>query len=62
MIAPLLGVGYATWLLWERLVTWNDIAILAGMYFFTALGITIGYHRMLTHGSFAAHPAVRFFS
>ena len=61
VIVPLLGVGYAIWLLWERLVTWNDIAILAGMYFFTALGITIGYHRMLTHRSFAAHPIVRFF-
>jgi len=48
-------------LLWQRLVSWNDIAILAGMYFFTAIGITIGYHRMLTHRSFAAHPAVRFF-
>jgi stearoyl-CoA desaturase (delta-9 desaturase) len=30
------------------------------MYFFTALGITIGYHRMLTHRSFETHPAVRF--
>lgn len=58
---PLLGTVYAIWLLWERLVSWNDIAILVAMYFFSALGITIGYHRMLTHRSFDAHPAVRFF-
>jgi stearoyl-CoA desaturase (delta-9 desaturase) len=60
VIAPLAGTLFAIWLLWRRLVDWNDIAILGGMYFFTALGITIGYHRMLTHRSFETHPAVRF--
>jgi len=60
VIAPLLGTLFAIWLLWQRLVNWNDIALLFGMYFFTALGITIGYHRMLTHRSFEAYPAVRF--
>lgn len=61
VIAPLGGTVFAIWLLWQRLVNWNDIAILVGMYFFTALGITIGYHRMLTHRSFEANPIVRFF-
>jgi stearoyl-CoA desaturase (Delta-9 desaturase) len=61
VIAPLLGTVYAIWLLWQRLVDWSDLALLGGMYFFTALGITVGYHRMLTHRSFEAHPAVRFF-
>src|SRR5690349_13926120 len=61
VIAPLIGTVYAIWLLWQRLVGWSDLAILGGMYFFTALGITVGYHRMLTHRSFEAHPAVRFF-
>jgi stearoyl-CoA desaturase (Delta-9 desaturase) len=60
VIAPLFGTLVAIWLLWQRLVHWNDIAILVAMYFFTALGITIGYHRMLTHRSFDTHPAVRF--
>ncbi len=61
VITPLAGTIFAIWLLWQRLVNWNDVAILGGMYFFTALGITIGYHRMLTHRSFETHPAVRFF-
>ena len=61
VVAPLIGTVFAIWLLWQRLVNWNDIAILAGMYFFTAIGITIGYHRMLTHRGFETHPAVRFF-
>jgi stearoyl-CoA desaturase (Delta-9 desaturase) len=61
VIGPLAGTVFAIWMLWNRLVHWDDIAILVGMYFFTALGITIGYHRMLTHRSFEAHPVVRFF-
>jgi stearoyl-CoA desaturase (Delta-9 desaturase) len=61
VITPLAGTLLAIWLLWQRVVNWNDVAILGGMYFFTALGITIGYHRMLTHRSFETHPAVRFF-
>lgn len=60
VVAPLVGTIVAVWLLWQRLVTWRDLAILGGMYFSTALGITIGYHRMLTHRSFATWPAVRF--
>lgn len=60
VIAPLIGTVFAIILLWQRLVTWRDLAILGGMYFFTAIGITIGYHRMLTHRSFEAHPVVRF--
>jgi stearoyl-CoA desaturase (delta-9 desaturase) len=60
VIAPFVGTGFAIVLLWQHLVTWRDIAILGAMYFFTAIGITIGYHRMLTHRSFEAHPIVRF--
>jgi len=36
------------------------VIILMGIYFLTGIGLTIGYHRMLTHRSFQAHPAVRF--
>jgi stearoyl-CoA desaturase (delta-9 desaturase) len=30
------------------------------MYLACGLGITVGYHRMLTHRSFQAHPVVKF--
>jgi hypothetical protein len=33
VVVPPVGTIYAIWLLWQRLVDWNDIAILAGMYF-----------------------------
>ncbi|HWQ11466.1 MAG TPA: acyl-CoA desaturase, partial [Roseiflexaceae bacterium] len=60
VIVPLAGTLFAMYLLWNWLVSWQDIAILAGMFLFTSLGITVGYHRMLTHRSFEAHPVVRF--
>jgi stearoyl-CoA desaturase (delta-9 desaturase) len=60
VVVPLIGTICAIWLLWQRLVTWRDLGILAGMYFFSAIGITIGFHRMLTHRSFTTPPALRF--
>ncbi|KAB8145044.1 acyl-CoA desaturase [Chloroflexia bacterium SDU3-3] len=60
VVVPLIATIYAIVLLWEQLVGWRDIAIMLGMYTVTALGITVGFHRMLTHRSFAAHPVVRF--
>lgn len=59
VIGPLVATLVAMVMVWERLVTWRDVAILVGMYFVTGIGITIGFHRMLTHRSFVAHPAVR---
>jgi stearoyl-CoA desaturase (Delta-9 desaturase) len=60
VVVPLISVFVAIWTLWERLVDWQDITIMLVGYVLTALGITIGFHRMLTHRSFDAHPAVRF--
>jgi stearoyl-CoA desaturase (Delta-9 desaturase) len=60
VIAPLLGTIVAIVRLWQWWVTWPDIALLVGMYVCAGLGITGGFHRMLTHRSFEAHPAVRF--
>ena len=60
VITPLLGTLYAIYLLWGGWVGWHEIAILVGMYFFTAIGITIGYHRMLTHRSFETNRVMRF--
>jgi stearoyl-CoA desaturase (delta-9 desaturase) len=59
VLLPLLAVILAAVMTWERLTTWRDIAILAVMYMLAGLGITVGFHRMLTHRSFEAHPAAR---
>ncbi|MGB9377214.1 MAG: acyl-CoA desaturase [Mycobacteriales bacterium] len=56
---PLLGLAYAIYQLWSIWVGWREIALLFGMYLLTGLGITVGYHRMLSHRSFEAGPGVR---
>jgi stearoyl-CoA desaturase (delta-9 desaturase) len=59
VIVPLLATAFAIWLLWERAVHWSDLALLATMYSLIALGVTVGFHRMLTHRSFRPHPVVK---
>ncbi|HZC08115.1 MAG TPA: acyl-CoA desaturase, partial [Ktedonobacterales bacterium] len=60
VVVPLLATGLAVRLLWQRAVHWSDLALLAIMYTLVAIGVTVGYHRMLTHRSFTPHPAVKF--
>ena len=43
------------------MVRWLDIVMLVGGWYLTGMGITIGYHRMLTHRSFETVSAVRGF-
>jgi len=58
-IVPPLGVALAIVLLWNRLVGWTELGLFAGLYFFTAAGISVGYHRLLAHRSFTAVRPVR---
>jgi stearoyl-CoA desaturase (delta-9 desaturase) len=60
LFAPPLGVVLALLLLWNRSVGWRELALLVGMYSAVGFGITVGYHRLLTHRSFATYPAVRY--
>jgi stearoyl-CoA desaturase (Delta-9 desaturase) len=56
VVVPFAGVLAAVLLLWSSWVDWADLALLAVMYVVTAGGITIGFHRLLTHRSFATYP------
>jgi stearoyl-CoA desaturase (delta-9 desaturase) len=60
VIIPFIATAYAIYLLWNRAVNWSDITLLIVMYSLTIIGIGMGFHRMLTHRSFRAHPAVKF--
>jgi stearoyl-CoA desaturase (delta-9 desaturase) len=52
VVIPFAATIAAIPLLWNSLVGWSDIVVMLAMYLLTALGITIGYHRLLTHRSF----------
>ena len=60
VVLPFAAFIAAIFILWNSWVGPTDLAILAGMYLVTALGITIGYHRMLTHRAFDAPKPVRY--
>jgi stearoyl-CoA desaturase (delta-9 desaturase) len=60
VLLPFLAFAAAVVLTWNDLVGPTDLAILAGLYLFSAFGITIGYHRLLTHRSFEAPRGVRY--
>ncbi len=52
VVLPFLATLAAVVLLWHSLVSPADLLIAATMYLLTAVGITVGYHRLLTHRSF----------
>src|SRR2546429_3924719 len=60
VVLPFLATLFAIWLLWQRAVNWTDIALLIAFNVLAGLGVTVGYHRMLTHRSFQPHPVVKF--
>jgi stearoyl-CoA desaturase (delta-9 desaturase) len=59
VVVPFLAVLLAIVMLWQRAVHWSDLVLLMVMYALVAFGVTAGYHRMLTHRSFKAHPVVK---
>jgi stearoyl-CoA desaturase (delta-9 desaturase) len=58
VVVPPLGIVVAIVLLWNSAVDEIDLALLIGMYLLTAFGVTVGFHRMLTHRSFQTHRPV----
>lgn len=60
VVVPFAATLAAIPLLWSSVVGGTDLAIAAVLYLLTAGGITIGYHRMLTHRSFQTFKPVQY--
>jgi stearoyl-CoA desaturase (Delta-9 desaturase) len=56
---PFLAVIAAVPVAWGWGLTWRDVVIALGMYMLTGHGISIGFHRYFTHGSFKATRPMR---
>jgi len=61
VVVPFLALLLAIVLLWNRGIGWIEVSIMVVMYCLTGLGITVGYHRMLTHKAFQSNKAVEYF-
>lgn len=59
IFAPIGAFGYALARLWGHGITWLDLGVGAGMYFFTGFGVTLGFHRHLAHRSFKLNRVLR---
>jgi stearoyl-CoA desaturase (delta-9 desaturase) len=46
-------------LLWGWGLGWTDVGLFAAFYLVSSLGVTVGYHRLFTHGSFKAKRPLR---
>jgi stearoyl-CoA desaturase (Delta-9 desaturase) len=56
---PLVALVAAVPLLWGWGLGWHDVVIALVFYWVSGLGITVGFHRYFTHGSFKANTGLR---
>jgi stearoyl-CoA desaturase (delta-9 desaturase) len=59
VVIPFLVVIAAAAVLWDHFLGPRDLAIFAVMYLLSALGITVGFHRLLTHRASQTRPWLR---
>ena len=58
-LVPLLALAVAVWRSWAGLLRPSDVVVFLVVYVLSGLGVTVGFHRHLTHRSFKAKRAVR---
>jgi stearoyl-CoA desaturase (delta-9 desaturase) len=56
---PFIALGIVCWQVWSDLLRWSDVAVFLIMYVLTGLGVTVGFHRHLTHRSFKTSRPLR---
>lgn len=59
VFVPLLAVGYAAVRWWGSGITLLDVILATVLYFVAGHGVTIGFHRLLSHKSFRTNRIVK---
>jgi stearoyl-CoA desaturase (delta-9 desaturase) len=49
---PLIAVILAVVIFWNHGIGWLDLGLAVGMYLFTGIGLSLGFHRLFAHRSF----------
>jgi stearoyl-CoA desaturase (Delta-9 desaturase) len=60
VVLPFAAFPAAIVLAWNQLVDATDLIAFAVMYLLAGLGVTVGFHRLLTHRSFQTHKPVQY--
>jgi stearoyl-CoA desaturase (delta-9 desaturase) len=50
--APIACLFVVGWQVWAEFLGWSDVAVFAILYALTGFGVTVGFHRHLTHRAF----------
>ena len=56
---PFIALFVVGWQLWNEALHWSDIAVFFICYTLTGFGVTVGFHRHLTHRAFKAKRWLR---
>jgi stearoyl-CoA desaturase (delta-9 desaturase) len=59
VVVPFLALAAVIPAVWGWGLSWTDVVLSSVLYVVSGLGITVGYHRYFTHGSFKAAPPLR---
>jgi stearoyl-CoA desaturase (delta-9 desaturase) len=59
ILVPFVALIAAVPVAWGGWLGWVDIGIAVFMYYFTLLGVTVGFHRLFTHKSFKPNRVVK---
>src|SRR3954452_5152899 len=60
VVLPPILISICTVLFWDQVVGISDLVVLFAMYLITGFGVTVGFHRMLTHRSFRTSKPVEY--
>jgi len=58
-VLPFIALFVVAWQLWNDALRWSDLIVFALCYVATAMGVTVGVHRHLTHRAFKCKRWVR---
>ncbi len=56
---PIIALVLVGWQLWEDALYWHDLVVFLILYAATGLGVTVGFHRLLTHRAFKTKAWLR---
>ena len=59
VVVPFLAFVAAIPVAWGWGLNWTDVILFVIFYYVSGLGVTVGYHRLFTHGSFKARRSLR---
>ncbi len=62
VVGPILGLLAAIYLLWHRAhggIGWPEIVLMLTTYTLAGFGVTIGFHRLLTHKAFETYRPIK---